>query len=128
MQVAVTNEFRMSLHELTNDYPWRTKRMASALAFRQNEEFRHPRRSLFAGLLSIFVPRFGAGGGTSLLTSVAMIGILAAIAIPAYQDYTIRAPLRYWPEISPAGARPAILRLCRDMKGNRIYSDSSMSF
>ena len=31
-----------------------------------------------------------AGGG-SIMVTVAMIGILAAIAIPAYQDYTVRS-------------------------------------
>ncbi len=90
-QISATNGFWMSFHEFTNDYPWLTKRMASALAFRRKEEIRHPRRSFFAGLLSVFVPRFGTGGGMSMLVTIAMIGILAAIAIPAYQDYTIRA-------------------------------------
>ncbi|MEM1264203.1 MAG: pilin [Pseudomonadota bacterium] len=90
-QIDVTREFWMSFHELTNDYPWLTKRMASALAFRRDEEIRHPRRHFLAGLLSLFVPRIGAGGGLSLIITVAMIGILAAIAIPAYQDYTIRS-------------------------------------
>ena len=92
-QIPVTSEFWMSFHELTNDYPWLTKRMASALAFHRKEEIRHPRRSFFAGLLSIFVPRFGTGGRLSVLVTIAMIGILAAIAIPAYQDYTIRAQI-----------------------------------
>jgi type IV pilus assembly protein PilA len=36
-------------------------------------------------------PRLGlAGGGASMIVVIAMIGILAAIAIPAYQDYTLR--------------------------------------
>ena len=92
-QIAATSGFWMSFHEFTSDYPWMTKRMASALAFRRNETIRHPRRSFFAGLLSIFVPRIGvgAGGVVSVMIVVAIIGILAAIAIPAYQDYTIRA-------------------------------------
>lgn len=112
-QVAVTSEFWMSFHEFTNDYPWLTKRMASALAFRQGEEIRHPRRSFFAGLLSVFVPRFGAGGGASLLVTVAMIGILAAIAIPAYQDYTIRAQISEGLNLS-GGAKAAVAEFVQD--------------
>jgi Tfp pilus assembly protein PilE len=91
-QVPQTAGFWMSFHELTNDYPWMTKRMASALAFARNEEIRHPRRNFFAGVLAIFVPRVGAGGGPlSLLVPIAVIGMVAAIAIPAYQDYVTRA-------------------------------------
>ena len=66
--------------------------MAAALAFRRNEEPVFPRRSKLAGFLALFVPRVGGlGGGGGLIVTIAMIGILAAIAIPAYQDYTIRA-------------------------------------
>ena len=89
--------------------------MASALAFRKNEEIRHPRRSFFAGLLSLFVPRFGAGGGASLLITVAMIGILAAIAIPAYQDYTIRAQVSEGLNLS-AGAKAAVAEFVQDRR------------
>jgi Zn-dependent protease with chaperone function/type II secretory pathway pseudopilin PulG len=92
-QIPATSGFWMSFHELTSDYPWLTKRMANALAFRRNEEIRHPRRSFLAGFLSVFVPRFGAGGGVSLLLTVAMIAILVALALPAYQDYTVRAQI-----------------------------------
>jgi len=85
------------------------------LAFRQNEEIRHPRRSFFAGLLSIFVPRFGAGGGASLLVTVAMIGILAAIAIPAYQDFTIRAQISEGLNLS-GGAKAAVTEFVQDRR------------
>jgi type II secretory pathway pseudopilin PulG len=90
--VAVTNGFWMSFNELTADYPWLTKRMATAIAFRQNQSVAHPRRHKGAWLLAAIIPRFGAAGGaTSMLLTVAMLGVLAAIAIPAYQDYTQRA-------------------------------------
>lgn len=94
-QVAFTNGFWMSFNELTSDYPWLTKRMATAIALNKGEEIKHPRRHGFAWLLSLFIPRIGAGagGGVSLLITIAIIGILAAIAIPAYKDYTDRATL-----------------------------------
>lgn len=92
-QIPETSGFWMSFHELISDYPWQTKRMASALAFRCNEEIRHPKRNFFAALLSVFVPRFGAGGGASLMITIAMIAVLVAIAVPAYNDYTIRAKI-----------------------------------
>ena len=104
-QIPVTRGFWMSFHELTGDYPWLTKRMASALAFRRKEQVRHPRRNFFAWILALFVPRLGVGGGAvSLVLTIAIIGILAAIAIPAYQDFTARA------EVAASIERSAPLR------------------
>lgn len=84
--------FWMSFHELTNDYPWLCKRLANATRHQGVDLAPDPRRSIGAWILACFVPRLGIPGfgGAGLLVGVAIIGVLAAIAIPAYQDYTIR--------------------------------------
>lgn len=88
-QVADTSGFWMSFNELTSDYPWLTKRMATAIAVKRDEKPKHPRRHGFAWLLSAFIPRIGggSGGAVSLLITIAIIGILASVAVPAYKDY-----------------------------------------
>lgn len=93
-QVGVTGGFWMSLNELTGDYPWLTKRMATALALRSGQQVEFPSRHWLAKLLAVFIPRFGAGGGAAgLLLMIALVGILAAVALPAYQEYTLRAQM-----------------------------------
>jgi type II secretory pathway pseudopilin PulG len=53
-----------------------------------------PPRNPFAYLFALFVPFGGRlGGGFSFLVLIYIIGIMAAIAIPAYQDYTVKAKL-----------------------------------
>lgn len=83
-QANATGGFWMSFHELTGDYPWLVKRMGQVMA---PDSFAPPRRHWFAWLLATITPRFGGGGATSLMITAAIIGILAAIAIPQFQTY-----------------------------------------
>lgn len=84
-QAQATGGFWMAFHELTGDYPWLVKRL---LRLRE-ERPALPRRSFPAWLLALLVPRL-AGGGSAAFIGVALIGIAAAVAIPAYRDYTVR--------------------------------------
>ncbi len=91
-QTLETGGFWMSFHELVADYPWLVKRMARIYYKAANIPSVIPRRNIFAWLLALFVPRtFGAAGGGSIIVVIAIIGILAAIAIPNFISYRDKA-------------------------------------
>ncbi len=98
--------FWMSFHELTAAYPWLSKRVLRVAA----PEVALPKRSPMAYVLALFVPYAGRlGAGFGLLLWVYVIGILAAIALPAYQDYTARAKFGQ-AVVASAPAREALKR------------------
>jgi Zn-dependent protease with chaperone function/Tfp pilus assembly protein PilE len=82
--------FWMSFHELVSGYPWLAKRFSRVI----DTKVKMPRRNGFAYLPAFLVPYAGRlGPGFGFLILVYIVGVLAAIAIPAYQDYTVRAKL-----------------------------------
>jgi Zn-dependent protease with chaperone function len=84
-QAEENNGFWGSFHELIGIYPWLAKRVAHV----QNPSAPLPGRNPLAYVLALFVPnggRFGGGFG-GMMIGVCMIGVLAAIAVPAYQKY-----------------------------------------
>ncbi len=85
-QVKDTSGFFMSFNEFIGEYPWLCKRLAWVQALRAGSTPDLPRRNVLAGILSVFVPSV-PGGAVSFIILIAIIGILAAIAIPAYQGY-----------------------------------------
>lgn len=103
-QTSHSSGFWMSFHELISGYPWLTKRAARVM----NTEAPMPQRNGFAYLLAVFIPYAGRlGGGFGLLILVYVVGVLAAVAIPAYQDYTVKAKVSA-AIIGSQGAREAL--------------------
>ncbi|MGP1666061.1 MAG: M48 family metalloprotease, partial [Rhodanobacter sp.] len=87
-QTKHTSGFWMSFHELIASYPWLTKRTARVM----NVKARLPERHAFAYLLAAFIPYAGRlGGAFGLLIMVYILAVLSAIAIPSYQNYTVKA-------------------------------------
>jgi Zn-dependent protease with chaperone function len=87
-QASHSSGFWMSFHELTAGYPWLTKRAARVM----NTEAPMPKRNGFAYFLAAFIPYAGRlGGGFGLLILIYVVGVLAAVGIPAYHDYVKRA-------------------------------------
>jgi Zn-dependent protease with chaperone function len=83
-----TSGFWMSFHELIGAYPWLVKRAAAVKSLAEGQAPEQPQRSALAWCFALFVPNAGGGGSAAaLLIVIAIIGILAAVAIPAFTQY-----------------------------------------
>lgn len=116
-QLTSSSGFWMSFHELTASYPWNAKRIMRVL----HDQPEIPARNPFAYVLALFVPYAGRmGSGLGLLIYVYVIGVLAAIAVPAYQDYTVRAHISQ----AIAVTQPARERLAEYYATNKEVPES----
>jgi Zn-dependent protease with chaperone function len=89
-QANHSSGFWMSFHELVAGYPWLTKRVARVM----DTSAPMPRRNFFAYLIAMVVPYAGRlGAGFGMLMMVYIVGVIAAVAVPAYNDYKVKATL-----------------------------------
>lgn len=78
--------FFVSLHELLSDYPTLSRRVTDLMALKTGRPVGRPARNPFAYALALFVPGGNFGGGApAAMMMVVVIGLLAAMAIPAFQ-------------------------------------------
>jgi Zn-dependent protease with chaperone function len=69
-----------------------SSRLSRRVARVTNAEASMPSRNPLAYPLALFVPYTGRlGAGFSALVTVYIVGVLAAVAIPTYHDYTVKA-------------------------------------
>lgn len=90
-QAQETSGFWSSIYELNASHPFLPKRIAALINWKSPGSITIPARSMMAYPLAPFFG-FGVGGAAAApLFIVAMIGIMAAIAIPQFQQYREKA-------------------------------------
>ena len=80
--------FFVSLHELSSSYPTLSRRVRDLRALQTGQTAPRPPRNPFAYFFALFIPggNLGGGGGAANgLIIVVVVGLLAAMAIPAFQ-------------------------------------------
>jgi Zn-dependent protease with chaperone function len=86
-QHAEERGFFVSLHELTSTYPTLSRRVTDLLSLKSGNATRQPVRNSLAYIFAFFLPggNLGGGGATGAMLMVVVIGLMAAMAIPAFQ-------------------------------------------
>lgn len=79
--------FFVSLHELSSTYPTLSRRVTDLLALKSGVPAKRPQRNPLAYFFGLFLPggNFGGAGPSGALIVVIFIGLMAAMAIPAFQ-------------------------------------------
>jgi Zn-dependent protease with chaperone function len=77
--------FFVSVHELASGYPTLSRRVGQLLALNNTRFEAKAGRNVLAYPFALFSPGAGAGSAGSLMVFVVIIGLLAAMAIPAFQ-------------------------------------------
>lgn len=83
-QHAEERGFFVSLHELTSTYPTLSRRVTDLLALRTGARVSTPPRHPLAYVIALGLPGGGSSATSGLLVTVIVIGMLAAMAIPAF--------------------------------------------
>jgi Zn-dependent protease with chaperone function len=79
--------FFVSLHELSSTYPTLSRRVTDLMSLRDGQAVQRPSRHPLAYLVGMLLPggNIGGGGATGMMLIVVMIGMMSAMAIPAFQ-------------------------------------------
>lgn len=83
-QYAKHRGFFVSWYELISGYPTLSQRLANLLAIGENRVMSRARRNLFAYPFAFFTLGGTLSGGANVMISIAVIGLLAAIAVPSF--------------------------------------------
>ncbi len=76
--------FFVSWYELISGYPTLSQRVAALIAIREGRELNRAGRNLLAYPFALFSLGGAASGGANMMITIAMIGMLSAIAIPSF--------------------------------------------
>lgn len=76
--------FFVSLHELTSTYPTLSKRTADIEALGSGSTPATPPRHPLSWFLALFIPSTGGNAMANLVLTMVMVGLLAAMAVPAF--------------------------------------------
>lgn len=93
-QREISGGFWMAFQELTNTYPFLSKRVGAIVDISKGARPREVSRNPLAYLFALFVPGGSASAGGSILVMFAVIGILAAAAIPKLMKAMDKAKAR----------------------------------
>lgn len=90
-QARTSGSFWASIFELNSTHPYTPKRIAALINYQRPGTVPIESRHILAYPLAPFLGLASAGGGGAPLVMIAMVGIMAAIAIPQFEQYRHKA-------------------------------------